>query len=549
MAYNIPPEISDYLGIVEQEKYPVCNEQKLLAAMIRGVFENDDIYVDVNQLARYMELQKFFPFDLYEWEKFCFSLHCCTYWSKTGLPRFPDLLLLVGRGAGKNGYLSFEDFCLLTVVNNIRGYNVDVVATTEDQAKTSFDEIREDVLDANKNYMSKYFAWTMEVIKNLKTNSKMRYYTNRAESKDGLKPGIINFDEYHQYTNNKIIDVFTTALGKKPHPRTTIATTDGKVRDGPLDDIKATAVAILKGKQSDNGLLPFICRLDKEEDAKDPQLWVKANPSLPYNETLKNEIAKAWDNCQTNPQLYSEFMTKRMNLPIGNKDIEVTTWDNILATKGPVPDMKGCSCVAGIDFARSDDFVAVGLLFKIEDTRYWITHTFVCRQSKDLPRIKAPLDEWERAGLLSYINDVEIHPSVVAAWLADKALDYNIIRLGIDQFRYSLMSNELEKLGFTARGKDKNIILVRPSNQQYEEPVINSMFINRGIMWGDNPLMRWYTNNTKKATSAHGNFSYEKIEEKSRKNDGFMALVSAKAAEGDLVSKREPPIVLGAFVF
>ena len=42
-------------------------------------------------------------------------------------------------------------------------------------------------------------------------------------------------------------------------------------------------------------------------------------------------------------------------------------------------------------------------------------------------------------------------------------------------------------------------------------PVINSVFINRNFVWGDVPIMRWYTNNTKKIES-NGNITYGKID-------------------------------------
>ena len=40
-------------------------------------------------------------------------------------------------------------------------------------------------------------------------------------------------------------------------------------------------------------------------------------------------------------------------------------------------------------------------------------------------------------------------------------------------------------------------------------------------------LMRWYTNNAKRIIDGRGNISYGKIEPKTRKTDGFMALVAA----------------------
>ena len=549
MKSKMPPEIRNYIDLVERGPHPVCVEQKQVAAMVRRAFRTEDIYCDVNQLARYMELQKHFPFNLFDWEKFIFALHCCTYKGGSGEPRYPDLFLYVGRGAGKNGYLSFEDFCLLTVVNNIGGYNIEICATSEDQAKTTFNEIREDVLEANPKYMSRYFVWTKEVIEHRKTRSKLRYRTNNAKSKDGLRSGKVDFDEYHQYENYDNVNVFTGGLGKKMHPRRCYATTDGFIRGGPLDDMKARAKGILEGEQPDNGLLPFICRLDDEKEVENPQMWAKANPSLPFRPELKTQMLREWADCRENPSLLSAFMTKRMNIPIGNRDMEVTGWDNIKAACRPLPDLSGKTCVAGIDYARSNDFVAVGLLFREGETRHWITHTFVCTQSSDLRRIKAPLEDWAAAGLLTFVDDVEIDPCIVTAWLLEKAESHHIAAIGIDQFRYSLLSSALEKIGFAAKSPKKNIKLIRPSNQQLAEPVINSMFVNRLITWGDNPLMSWYVNNSKKTVSMHGNFSYEKIEPKSRKTDGFMAFVAAMCLEAELSALTEPPPMLGAFVF
>ena len=64
-------------------------------------------------------------------------------------------------------------------------------------------------------------------------------------------------------------------------------------------------------------------------------------------------------------------------------------------------------------------------------------------------------------------------------------------------------------------------------------PVIDSLFNNHKIVWGDNPLMRWFVRNTKLVDvkkGEQGNQVYGKIEPKSRKNDGFMAFVHAMIA-------------------
>lgn len=86
------------------------------ADFVEKVFREEDVYVDEEQLRRYLGFQKYFPYKLLSWEKFCFALHNCTYRSDSQLA-FPGIVYTGRAGAGKNGYLAFEDFCLITPVN------------------------------------------------------------------------------------------------------------------------------------------------------------------------------------------------------------------------------------------------------------------------------------------------------------------------------------------------------------------------------------------------------------------------------------------------
>lgn len=524
-------EIQNYIDLVRSGKIAVCKEQFLLCDYVEKCFKEENLFVDETQLHKYLSLQKYFPFELYEWEVFCFTLHNCTF-SKPGILRWPDLLIYVGRGSGKNGYLAFEDFCLISEYNTVEKYFIDICANSEEQAKTSFEDVY-DVMEENKAKLSKHFYWNKEVIINLKTKSRLMFRTSNAKTKDGGRPGKVDFDEYHQYEDYKSIQVFKTGLGKKKNPRTTITTTDGDVRGGPLDSKKARALRILNEQGGDNGLLPFICRLDNEKEADNKEMWNKANPSLQYNEELFREIEKEYIDYKEDPISNSAFMTKRMNIPKGNKDQEVTSWENILATNQEIPDLTGCTCIAGIDYAKTTDFVVAGLLFKYKDKYYWISHTWVCRKCNDLGRIKAPLEEWEEKGFLTFVDAAEISPDIPAQWLAEQGQKYNITTLGMDNYRYTLLAKSLKAVGFdTDKTGANNIKLTRPSNQMLIAPTINSLFTNHNIGWGDNPIMRWYTNNTCKKAEAHDNMSYGKIESKSRKTDGFMAFIAAMCAGG-----------------
>ena len=532
MSCKIPERLQEYIDIVEREIHHTCIEQKQLVQLVKKAFETEDLRFNEIQIEKYMSYQKYFPFKLFPWEVFCFILHNCVFKSD-GTPRWSDLFVLMGRGGGKNGYLSFEDFCLITETNGVAYYDIDICANSEEQAKTSFDEIYNILENPQFNKLfKKHFRWNKTEIQNIKTRSKIKYRTNNPKGKDGLRSGKVDFDEPHAYENWENINVFTTGLGKKPHPRRTYVSTNGDVREGPLDQLIEKSRLILNGEMDDNGFLPFICKLDEKEEVHNPDLWEKANPSLPYLPILKEQMKREYADYLLDPVINNAFMTKRMNIPEGNRDAEVTSWENILKTNGEVPDLNRKTCVCGIDFSKTTDFVSAFLLFKDRDKYYGIHHSWFCSASSDKHRIKFPLHEAVANGTLTIVNDVEIHPKLIADWVREQRSKYNIEKIAIDSYRHTILSRELRDTGFDAN--DKTIKLVRPSDIMQVVQKISSMFISNKIIWGDDPLMRWFTRNTKLEPAPNNNFKYGKIEPKSRKTDGFMAFVNAVILEDEL---------------
>lgn len=519
------PEISRYMRSVETGRVRSCERQKKLMRYVRRVFATEKLFVDKEQLADYIRLSELFDFEgLYPWEEFLLALFMCTY-KADGMPRWDELIDIMGRGAGKNGFISFLSLCAITPANGIRRYHVNIVANSEEQAKTSPDEVRE-MLDARRAEMQRSFEWNKVDIRNKKTGSKIKYLTSNASTKDGGRPGMVVFDEVHEYKLWKIIEVLTTGLGKVDHPRIAYISSYGDVRDGVLDTLVQVCDDILDGKVPDEGRLPFVCTLDRESEVDDEQNWEKPNPSLPYQpERIHATTRKEYRKWKENPTANASFMTRRMGLPQGDVESEVTSWENLVAASRSTTDLRGRPCVCGIDFARTSDFVSACLLFRDGDEYEVLHHSWFCLHSRDRTRIKAPLEEWARAGLLTLVSETEIAPRVLADWLYEQAALYDIGSVAIDDYRYTIVMEALRGIGYA---KDEGTVrLVRPSDHARVFPVMEAAFNSGRIAWGDDPMMRWFTNNTKVVPWQNGNFKFDKIDPKPRKTDGFMALVAA----------------------
>ena len=551
MSCEIPAQVEAYLQLVESDQPRACPEQHALAAYVRLVFAREDIWVDTEQLGHYLGLSKYFPFQrLFPWEEFVLALWDCTY-RADGAPRWKTLLCMVGRGAGKDGFIAFDGACSISPYNPVSHYNVDICANNEEQAVTPVKDLAE-VLESPKweAKLSRHYYHTKELIQGRRNKGVMRGRTNNPKGRDGMRSGKVIFNEVHAYENYANIKVFITGQGKVAQPRVGIFTSNGEVSDGPLDDYLARGRRILFEGEEDRGFLPFICCLASKDQVHDEANWYMANPSLAYLPNLLQETRDEYRDWLEHPEQNGDFLTKRMGLRAGFQEISVTDYEKVKATNRPVPDLRGWSCTVGLDYAELSDWASVILHFRRGAQRFDVHHSWICAQSKTLPRVKAPWQAWARQGLSTVVEDVSIPPDLLAAYILEAGRRYNIRILAMDHYRWTLVSESMRKIGFDAQDRSR-VKLVRPSDIMQVEPVIQECF-DRGLFtWGDNPQLRWAVNNTKRVRSAKrmgsdtGNYYYAKIEGKSRKTDPWMALVASMVVEpalGSGMPVQVPPV-------
>ena len=533
------PYIDAYIDGVRNGTILVEEEIFLAMDLIEDRLDDPDVFIDTNRINKAVELmERYFEIKLFDWELLVTACVHCYYQSDDTLV-FTKFVLLMGRGNGKNGYISPLSWYLTTHYHGIKGYNVDIVANAEDQAKTSFNDIYE-MLERTWAKSKRFFYKTKEIITNLKTKSYIKFNTSNAKTKDSKRIGCLIFDEVHAYETYDDIKVFTSSFGKRKHSRTFMISTEGNIRDGVLDDTISISMDILNSIIKNLRWLPLIYKIHKEEQAHNKKNWHIPNPSLKYLPTLQIEMENAYAEMQYSAALEEEFFTKRMNFPKGNRELKVTEWENIKATNKPVPDLTGRKCVFGIDYTKINDLASVDMHFRDGNTRYKISHSWLCLQSADLNRLKIPWQKWAEERLLTLVDNVEINAELIADYILEQMQYYDIKGVAVDNYRYALLAKALKDIGFDK--EHKNLYLVRPSDIMKIVPVIDSIFVNHYLICGDNPLFRWATNNTKKVLSGKklkkteeetvtGNYYYAKIEPKSRKTDPFMAGVHSTIIE------------------
>lgn len=524
-------DVTDYIDLYEAHKEQFNKERaELIENIVKPLLKRDDVYFDEERYKNFILFTERNYYPLFLYQRFVHTF-VFVYWKDTDTPFFRKFVIMMGRGNGKDGMEMPMMHFLTTPMHGIMRYNIDIVANGKDQAVDSYRVIY-DTLEANETKWRKTFHWNRDEMTCLATRSRLKHNTSNPKTKDGKASGAILFNEYHQYENYEQIDVFESQQGKIEHPRIFIITTNGTVRDGPLDDELNNCYRILATGENPLGVFPFICKLNNEDEVHDPDKWILANPSLPYMPTLRGEIEKQYLEAIANPIRMNNFMTKRMNLPRQSTQAHVTDWDNILATnvEFDLDDMirKSNKWVVGIDFTKLSDMASVSFVTKYDDKYYVAQTNILDRKSKDFGRIKAPVEDWAVMGKLKLIDDVEVNPLELTSAIREmQNRGMRIVGIACDNFRFALLRNALESdLGIDVT--DRSFLkMLRPSDILKIQPVIDSAFNLHKIVAGDNPVFRWATNNTKLVPKDKGNFEYGKIEFHSRKTDPFMSFVHA----------------------
>lgn len=555
-------EIDEYIKFVEENPDETDDEIKLLIKnIIKPTLSRDDVFFDGETFYKAVKYCEKWFYKLFPYQKFTYALFFMYDKNNTDIVIFPDILILMARGNGKDGMIMPLANFLQTQYYGVKNYHIDIVATSEEQALNSFNVVY-NMLESNKNIMKKYFYWNKTEVINKITHSVLRYNTANAKTKDGKQTGMIIFNELHAYEDYKQINVYSSGLGKIEHARTVTITTNGTVRDGPLDEKLSMAKLVLNGEDNFLGLLPIIYKINSLETVDIPMqkflktgnkadiditVWCQANPSLRYMPILMNELIRDYIKMQKQKSYRVEFYAKRMNLPQQDEEQVVTDWQNILRasyddvekeTERTTGDINGRLAIVGIDFASLNDFASAGFLFKRDGEYIWRQKTWICSKSKFFGDIKFPFDNIGQEGFEDFeiVNTDSISGRDIIIWVINEMSKYNVKKIVLDTYRYKLLEQIFRELGVSIETKDNPYGLVRmirypASIAAIVAPRIEVAFAEGKINIGNSAIMRWAINNTSVKEGKDGNKKYEKIEPKLRKNDPFMAFVVAMSVQ------------------
>lgn len=510
---------------------------QLIGLIEKDILPRDDIYYfDDEQIENYIEFSENWYFELDEWEAFI-APFIFLFRKEDNEPVFDEFVINMGRGGGKNGFISTLTNYFISSLHGIDYYDVSIVANSEKQAKRSFLECFRTIKKKGNEDLTEEFEAYKSSITGTETQSVFEFKTSNASSQDGGREGAVIYDEYHEMESSEIIDVFSGGLGKVDCGRQFFIGTKGFIRDGYFDIKYRECEDILNGTIPFEGIFPYICELDDLEEMDKPELWAKANPALqePLNKRgkrLYNKVLKEYKRLSSNPSGYAAFVTKRMNFLMDNLENSIASTEELDATNRPFFELS-TKPIGSLDFGSVRDFATCGLLFKKGEEFAFKSFTFAMKQFCDVhygysnsandsgTGKKAPIKKWEKDGLMKVVNEPSLNPMHIVNWFIEMREKYGVEKIIADNYKLDILRPLLEAEGFEVEA------IRRPSSiHPLIAPRVEDGFANHRFIFGDNPLMRWFTNNVYVKETQNGK-QFLKKEEVKRKTDGFQAFIHA----------------------
>lgn len=534
---------------------------KLLEFLEREILPRDDLYYfDEQQINDYFEFSETWYFPLDEWEMFI-TPFVFLFDKEYNEVVFEEFVIILGRGAGKNGYISTLSHYFISSLHGVDSYDITLAANSERQAKRSANDVRLTITKKGHEALNAHppedyegeegeFEAYKSRITSLETQSEILYVAANSSTLDGGREGAVIYDEFHEMENSDIVDVLSGGLGKTKWGRQFFIGTKGFVRGGYFDSKYSRCEAILNGEEDFNGIFPFICELDSIEEMDDPEKWEKANPAFskpltPRGRRLLKRVKSEYAELAYEPSGRAAFVTKRMNFIEGDLEHSVASKDELMATNRPFFNLEGLTPIGSLDFGSVRDFAACGLLFKNGDEYAFDTFSFAIKHFVDVHYgysntsnsngggKKAPIREWEKQGLMKVVDEPSLNPTHIIDWFVKARELYGVEKIVADNFKMDILRPMLESEGFIV-----DTIRRPQSIHPLMAPRIEDGFANHKFIFGDNPLMRWYTNNVYVKETTAGKLFLKK-EEVKRKTDGFQALVHALYRANELDEQEE----------
>ena len=392
-------------------------------------------------------------------------------------------------------------------------------AGDREQAALCFDSAKQ-MIEAEPELMGRSSVYRRAVVVP-NTGSSYKVLSSEAFTKHGLSVSYAGCDELHAWPDRELYDVLVTSMGARRQPLTVITTTAGFDKQSLCYELWQYALQVRDGSVPDDSFLPVIYAADPDDDWTSPATWEKANPA--FNVTVMEDFyAQECAKARALPSYENTFRRLYLNqwTESDSRWLSSDAWN---ACGGPVPDLTGRACYAGLDLATTTDIAALVLAFPDGPDMHLLPFFFVPQEAihKRAKRDRVPYDLWVQQGHIIATPGAVIDYAVIRRTINELGELYQIKEIAFDRWNASQISVQLEGDGFELIGFGQGFASMSGPTKELETRVIG-----KTLRHGDNPVLNWMAANVTVEGDAAGNAKPSK-KKSTEKIDGIVASIMA----------------------
>lgn len=461
------------------------------------------------------------PVELMPWQLAFWEALYAFKMRETGLRRFVEALLEIGRKNGKSTMLAADGNTDLFV--GAGGSEICCASNDDRQAKYIWREIAgmRQRLDPKKAISNQ----NLVEIRNDHKNIIVSRMSSKTQNKDGGNYTKTYQDESHDVDeengNCEIAEACWRGMSTKDDPLFINCTTQGFSRDGCYLDKKiAHAKAVIEGESDDIHFLPFLFEQDSEQEIwQDEASWEKSNPSLRYGVKKISKLRRDVDLARTDKEARLHLLCKDFNIKQNSAQAWLRSEDiTYIQDKKSLADFRGCFCLGALDCSQTTDLTNLKLLFMRpnDPTKYIFSHYWIPESKLTDSADKAAgarYEEWAQQGYITIQRGASIIDlTEVTKYIAELKEQYNIrvLKCGYDKAYAREFEKSIDELSPTMREPINQKVMSTPMKW------VERDFENHVINYGNNPVDAWCLGNACCFIDGHENYSCKKSQANKR---------------------------------
>lgn len=446
----------------------------------------------------------------------------------TGLRRFVEALLEIGRKNGKSTFLAADGNTDLFIGEG--GSEICCASNDDKQCRYIWREIAgmRSRLDPKKAITSQNLA----EIRNDRKNIIVSRMSSKTQNKDGGNYTKTYQDESHDVDeengNCEIAEACWRGMSTKDDPLFINCTTQGFSRDGCYLDKKVErAKKVIEGEIDDIHLLAFLFEQDSEQEIWiDESSWEKSNPSIRYGVKKISKLRRDVEIARTDKEARLHLLCKDFNIKQNSAQAWLRSEDFTYAQEvKSLEDFRGMSCLGALDCSQTTDLTNLKLLFmrpndptKYIFSHYWIPETKLT-DSND-KSAGARYEEWAQKGYMTICNGSIIDLTLVADYIMElkRKFGITVYKCGYDKAYAREFEKAIDDISEYIREPINQKVMSTPMKwveKDFEKHIIN---------YGNNPVDAWCLGNACCFIDGHENYSCKKSSA-SKRIDGAVVLI------------------------